>query len=236
MVELKMKPSFKEIARLLDDNGITWAVFAGMAAFAYGSPRLPTNVDILVPVAEGDRVAALFPKARATRHKGVKVVRLPGFGILAAGLPDMDLDEQMAARLTRHEIAGVTVPVIPPEDNILIKGLRGQGPEVGKHDWEDVQEMMMHLPTLDWKYVDWRASMCEPREHVEQVLEQLKALWRQVGKGPTDPDSDTTHQVHTLQNQEATGAKPLGRNIGCGVLASDGLTVHDVPGNHFTIV
>jgi hypothetical protein len=34
------------------------------------------------------------------------------------------------------------VPVIPPEDNILLKALWGRGPEVGKHDWEDVREMM----------------------------------------------------------------------------------------------
>jgi len=187
VTEPKVNPSLEEIARLLDDNGITWAVFAGMAAFAYGSSRLPAGVDILVPVAEGDRVAALFPEAQVTRHKGVKVVHLPGFGVLAAGLPDMDLDEQMAARLTRHEIAGVIVPVIPPEDNILVKGLRGHGPEVGKHDWKDVREMMVHLPTLDWKYLYRRASTCGPREHVGQVLERLEALWRQVGKGPTGP-------------------------------------------------
>ena len=171
VTEPKVNPSLEEIARLLDDNGITWAVFAGMAAFAYGSSR----------------VAALFPEAQVTRHKGVKVVHLPGFGVLAAGLPDMDLDEQMAARLTRHEIAGVIVPVIPPEDNILVKGLRGHGPEVGKHDWKDVREMMVHLPTLDWKYLYRRASTCGPREHVGQVLERLEALWRQVGKGPTGP-------------------------------------------------
>jgi hypothetical protein len=87
----------------------------------------------------------------------------------------------MAVRLTRHDIDGVSVPVIPPEDNILLKGLWGRGLEEGKHDWEDVQAMLAHLPAVDWGYLRWRASRCEPRDHVEQVLERIEALWQQRG-------------------------------------------------------
>jgi hypothetical protein len=68
------------------------------------------------------------------------------------------------------------VPVIPPEDNILLKALWGRGPEMGKHDWEDVREMMAHLPTLDWQYLRWRADACGPLQRMEQVLERLEAL------------------------------------------------------------
>lgn len=94
-----------------------------------------TDVDVLVPAAEGDRVAALFPETQAKRGEdgAVRGIELPGFDILA-GLTIMNLDAEMAARLTRHEIAGVVVPVIPPEDNILLKAVWGRGPEIGKHD------------------------------------------------------------------------------------------------------
>jgi hypothetical protein len=92
----------------------------------------------------------------------------------------MDLDDQMATRLQRHSISGVSVSVIPPEDNILLKALWGRGPEEGKHDWEDVEAMMAYLPALDWDYLNWRAGACGvPR----QVVERLDALWRQAGKG-----------------------------------------------------
>lgn len=177
MSQQKETRSLKEIARLLDEDGIPWAVFAGAAAVAYGSPRPLTDVDILVPRAEGDRVAAMFPEARHIRHGEIQVVALPGVDIVA-GLHDVDLDEEMAARRTRHEILGVAVPVIPPEDNILVKALRGRGPEEGKHDWEDVGAMMAHLPALDWAYLRWRASWCGPQDHVERVLARLEALWR----------------------------------------------------------
>ena len=169
------------VARRLEDAGVTWAVFAGAAATAYGVTRPLTDVDILTPAADGERVAALFPAAQVKRRAdgSVRAVELPGIDIVT-GLNVMDLDAAMAARLARHLIAGVTVPVIPPEDNILLKALWGRGPEVGKHDWEDVQAMMAHLPALDWEYLRWRAGACGPPPRVEQTLERLEALWRQV--------------------------------------------------------
>jgi len=165
-----------EIAQRLERAGIPWAVFAGAAA-AYGVTRPLTDVDILVPAAEWTRTAALFPEAQVKRRADgpVECLQLPGFDIVA-GLRAMDLDAQMAERLMRHEITGVTVPVIPPEDNILLKAMLGRGPEVGKHDWEDIGAMMAHLLALDWAYLRWRADACRPQQCV------LEALWRQVGK------------------------------------------------------
>jgi hypothetical protein len=109
------------VARRLDEAGISWAVFAGAAASAYGATRPLTDVDLLVPAADGERVTALFPEARVQQFgDGCLQILLSALDILA-GLDWMDLDAEMAARLTRHDIAGVQVPVIPPEDNILVK-------------------------------------------------------------------------------------------------------------------
>lgn len=178
MTGSKTKLSLEEIARRLDDGGITWAVFAGAAATVYGVTRPLTDVDILVPAAEGSRTAALFPEAQVEHLQDgtIEWIKLPDVDILA-GLTLMDLDDQMAARLTRHEIAGVSVPVIPPEDNILFKAILGRGPEMGKHDWEDVEAMMACLPTLDWQYLHWRADACIPKERRKQVLTRLETLW-----------------------------------------------------------
>jgi hypothetical protein len=177
--------SLEEVARRLNNAGIAWAVFAGAAASVYGADRPVTDVDILVPTAEGTRTASLFPEARVKRREDgpVEWIQLPGYDILA-GLERcdaevtyaVDLDAEMAARLTRHGVLGVSVPVIPAEDNILLKALWERGPEVGKHDWEDVQAMMAHLPTLDWAYLRWRADACAPRERMAQVLERLESL------------------------------------------------------------
>lgn len=177
MNESQKMLSLEEIARRLDGAGIIWAVFAGAAAAVYGATCPVTDVDILIPASEGDRVAALFPEVHVTRQEdgSVRGIKLPGFDILG-GLTTMDLDVQMATRLTHHEIAGVTVPVIPPEDNILLKAIWGCGPKQGKHDWEDVQAMMAHLPALDWEYLHWRANACGPQQRVQQALNRLEEL------------------------------------------------------------
>ena len=181
MTKSKMGLSLKKVARKLDDAGIMWAVFAGAAATVYGVTRPLTDVDILVPVAEGSRTAALFPEAQVEHRQDgtIEWIKLPDFDILA-GLPNLDLDAEMATRLTHQKIAGVTVPVIPPEDNILLKASWGRGPEVGKHDWEDVEAMMAYLPTLDWEYLRWRAEGCFSKERREQILERLEALWHRL--------------------------------------------------------
>jgi hypothetical protein len=179
--------SFEEVARRLDQAGVVWVVFAGAAATVYGATRPLTDVDILIPAADGARVASLFPEAQVHREEdgGVRWVQLPGFDLVAGLMMcdsdatyTLDLDAQMAARLTRHEIAGVLVPVIPPEDNILLKAIWGRGPEEGKHDWEDVEAMIAQLPTLDWEYLRWRASTCGPRQAVRRALEMLCSIAR----------------------------------------------------------
>jgi hypothetical protein len=180
----KVSLSLAEVTRRLDRAGITWAVFAGAAATIYGVTRAVTDVDILIPAADGGRAAALFPEAIVKRGEGgtVRGVQLPGFD-LVAGLTTTDLDAAMAARIVRRPLLGITVPIIPAEDNILLKALWGRGPEEGKHDWEDVDEMMAHLPALDWEYLRRRAALCDDSRQAQETIKRLEALWRQLHGG-----------------------------------------------------
>jgi hypothetical protein len=172
-----------QVARRLDASGIPWAVFAGAAALAYGATRPLTDVDILVPAAEANQLVDLFPEGELHfAQPGILVWTLPGFDLLA-GLGFVDLDAEMASRLTRHNLAGVDVSVIPPEDNILLKAVMGRGPEEGKHDWEDIEAMMSHLPALDWEYLRWRASTYRDPQRVQQILGRLEELWGMLGRG-----------------------------------------------------
>jgi hypothetical protein len=174
----------EEVARRLGRAGVTWAVFAGAAAAAYGAQRPLTDVDILVPLGEGTRVASLFPGAAVKREEDgrVRSIKLPEVDLIA-GLTmfegdvtyTVDLDDEMAARRTRHEIAGIEMPVIPAEDNLLLKAVWGRGAEQGKHDWEDVAAMLAHVE-VDWAYLRWRAAQCGPTPGVQRVLERLEEL------------------------------------------------------------
>jgi hypothetical protein len=179
--------SLEDLARRLDDAGITWAVFAGAAAAVYGSARPLTDIDILVRATDGENARSLFPTAQEKRREdgSLEAIHLPDVDLVAGlkwhdagGTYTLDLDSVMALRITHHEIAGIAMPIVPPEDNILLKALWGRGPEVGKHDWDDVEAMMAHLPTVDWEYLRWRARVCGPRQGTEPALNRLEALWR----------------------------------------------------------
>jgi predicted nucleotidyltransferase len=115
------------------------------------------------------------------QQPGLLQLALPGVDLLA-GLGTMDLDAEMAERVTRHEIGGILVPVIPPEDNILLKAMLGRGAEVGKHDWEDVEAMMAFVPSLDWAYLRWRAGTLDNPEKVEAALARVERIWQQRQK------------------------------------------------------
>jgi phytoene dehydrogenase-like protein len=53
-------PSLQEIGRRLDDAGIKWAAFAGAATTVYGATRPLTDVDILVPAADGSHAVTVY--------------------------------------------------------------------------------------------------------------------------------------------------------------------------------
>jgi len=169
----------REVAAILDGASVSWVIFAGTAASVYGADRPVTDLDILVPAGEGERLKALFPGAATTREQDLLHVGLPGVDLLA-GLGAIDLDGEMASRVTRHKVGGIRVPVIPREDNILLKAMMGRGAEEGKHDWEDVEAMMASAQSLDWTYLRWRASTLNEPAKVQVVLERVESLWRQV--------------------------------------------------------
>ncbi len=167
-----------QIAQRLDDEGIVWAVFAGAAASVYGTGRPWADVDILVAAADGERVAALFPGAALDLADGrIKRISLSNVDILA-GLTSMDLDSPMAKRLVRREIEGAPAPLIPPEDNILLKALWGRGSEQDKQDWDDVEAMMAHQPALDWNYLRWRAATMGEPARMRPLVARLERLWQ----------------------------------------------------------
>ena len=177
-----------EITAKLDGAGMQWVVFAGAAASVYGADRVVTDVDILVPAEEGDRLMALFPEAElVSSQPGLLHLEMPGIDLLA-GMGTVNLDSRMTTRVTRHEIGGIQVPVIPPEDNILLKATWGRGAEVGKHDWEDVEAMIASVPSLDWEYLRWRAGTLDQPELVQGIMERLEGMARwQQGEEEEEP-------------------------------------------------
>lgn len=169
------------VAHKLNGAGIKWAIFAGSAAIVYGAKRPMKDIDIFIPVADGERTAALFPESQVCRCRNgiVEAIKLPDFDLIA-GLSNgykLDFDKDMLLRLRSAEINGVIVPVISPEDNILIKAIWGRGPEVGKQDWDDVKAMLYFNRKMDWDYLCRRATAGLEPNRVDEILSKLEQLW-----------------------------------------------------------
>ncbi|MCK5313501.1 MAG: hypothetical protein KAJ53_00185 [Anaerolineales bacterium] len=176
--------SLEVVARRLNGADIQWAIFAGSAAIVYGADRPITDIDILISAADGERAAALFPDSQVCRrgNGSVEAIKLPDYDLIA-GLSNgykLDVDNDMLLRLRRAEINGVVVPIIPPEDNILIKAIWGRGPEIGKHDWDDVKAMLLYNRRIDWEYLCGRASAGLNPDRADKVLIRLELLWRSI--------------------------------------------------------
>ena len=171
-----------EIARRMDQARIPWAVFAGAAVSIYTDRETYTDIDILIRCEDGERVSVLFTDASKERRKdgSIGCIGFPGIEIIA-GLThycSLAMDDAMISRLIRGELDGVSVPVVSVEDNIAIKAMFGRGPELGKHDWDDVADMITHTASLDWDYLNWRLQECTP-QLAEGLLINLKQIWKE---------------------------------------------------------
>jgi hypothetical protein len=177
--ELHVLP-VNEVCQRLFASNVPWVVFAGAAAYVYGAKRPITDIDILVSSSDGRRIEKLFPEGwlRYRDDGTLAGVQLVGIDIITGitGLYSLDVDKAMITRITKHKIAGVKMPVIPVEDNILLKAAWGRGSEVGKHDWEDVQAMMAFCPHLDWEYIHMRAQDNMSSSLGPEVLNRLNRM------------------------------------------------------------
>lgn len=133
----------------LDKARIPWVIFAGAAAYCYGSKRRITDIDILVRCED-------LEKAKTA----LKDIDARGFDVIAS--PDFFLDDEMIERTKWKKLFGVMVPVTPVEDNIVFKAILQRGADEGKHDVEDI-EFMIKNEHIDLGYLKqrtrrWRAG------------------------------------------------------------------------------
>ena len=101
--------------------GVHWVVFAGAAAYCYGSERKVTDVDILV---EGEDLE----KAKAVLADVEDVDVVADLKIKVAEETCLFfMDEEMVENIQWRKLFDVEVPVIPVEDNVIFKAILQRG-------------------------------------------------------------------------------------------------------------
>jgi len=138
------------LAAVLRARGTRWYLFGAQAVIIWGAPRLSADVDITVEIEpeEADGFVAMMEQAGfALRIRDVEDfvarTRVIPFVHLETAIPvdvvlaGPGLEEQFLDRVRDVEVAGMTLPVISPEDLIVTKILAGRPKDI-----EDVRGIL----------------------------------------------------------------------------------------------
>jgi predicted nucleotidyltransferase len=146
-----------DVAEALEQGEIPYVVIGGIASALYGRPRSSDDLDILVAKPDAERAldaleAAGFDTERTNDQWIYKAFR---DGIQVDVIfwlkGDVYLDDEMLARANRIDVGGRPVPVIPPEDLIVIKAIVHD--EQTPRHWGDALGLIANCGDLDWDYL-----------------------------------------------------------------------------------
>ncbi|GAB4110306.1 MAG: nucleotidyltransferase family protein [Roseiflexaceae bacterium] len=166
------------VQRLLDAEGLVWAVCAGAAAHLYGQRRPLQDVDLLVAAGKLSDVVRLLQSQN-------RVVQFDGQRILWRGIKFFDdisirkpsgnypfvIDDPMRQRMQRLSLLGSVVSVLPPEDVVLHKLLLDRGAEQGKHDRVDAAGIIRRQQ-LDLDYMRLRGQAMRLNGILDSALQE----------------------------------------------------------------
>lgn len=137
-------------------KGLRWAIFAGAAAYIYGSDRMVTDIDILIHNDDLLKASQLLQEPIKNKISIIDKVKMEA-SIISIGQIEIVanikmqindkvcsffMDDEMIARIHWREFLGIKVPVISIEDNIVFKAILQRGIEMGKHDVDDIRNMI----------------------------------------------------------------------------------------------
>jgi len=167
VVDVRLR--LRVVKRRLEKLGVQWAVFAGAAAHCYGSRRRVSDIDVLVTADDLERTSAAVRDV-----EGVDVV-----GDLemetSQGKCHFFMDGEMIGRIRRKRLLGLIVPVVPVEDNIIFKAILQRKEDQGKHDLEDISDMLA-AEKVDLEYLERRIGKYEAEKRVKPLLRRLGIL------------------------------------------------------------
>ncbi|MGH9132496.1 MAG: nucleotidyl transferase AbiEii/AbiGii toxin family protein, partial [Ilumatobacteraceae bacterium] len=178
----------------LDRSGLPWALIGGVASAAYGRPRWTKDIDVFCrPHHAPELLGALALAGMDTEetnpqwifkawHAEVQIDMI----FKTAGLY---FDDEMERRVRRCDFRDVRVPVVPPEDLVVIKAMM-HDEDTPRH-WYDALGVVANAAAadeIDWDYLLFRARQ-GPRRVLSLLLyaqscEQRVPQWvgqKQVG-------------------------------------------------------
>jgi predicted nucleotidyltransferase len=162
-----------EVLETLNADGVLYAMIGGLASSIHGRTRWTHDLDVYLRD-QHDAARAMEALARAGfrtektdehwLYKGIKRGVLVDLIFKAKG--DIYLDDEMQARIRVMDFKGRMVPVVPPEDLIMIKAIIHD--EATPRHWYDALGVIAHSD-IDWDYL-LRRSVYGPRRLLSLLM------------------------------------------------------------------
>jgi predicted nucleotidyltransferase len=178
-----LQTTLADAVRMLESNGIRYALVGGLAASYHGQTRVTADVDMVIAI-DVERALALVDGLDATNFQPLvadvaEIVRqafiLPlrhrttGVKVdLAIGLSGFE--QQAVERAHVVQFGATLVAIVSPEDLVVMKVLAGR-----PQDEQDLAGIVARQPNLDWEYcVDLGAQLGEAIG--QDLVGRIKAL------------------------------------------------------------
>lgn len=172
----------RAFAGVMAERQDRWYLFGAQAANIWGTERLSTDVDVTVQidVAEADEFIRLmqqhgFALTRddAQPSRLIKFVHRNTQVPLDVVIGGPGLDEQFLDRAITVDVGGASVPVVTPEDLIVMKALAGRAKDV-----EDLRAVVdRHRATLDVARIRSLLSLLEQALTRSDMLPLFEKAW-----------------------------------------------------------
>lgn len=174
------EPSEEQIQRTLAETvstlrgaDVQFVVFGGLSTAAFARPRVTDDIDVFVRPDTAKR--ALDALADAGFHTEVTdpnwIFKAYRHGVLVdiifRSTGDLYVDEEMLRRADEQEHLDVLVPLVSPEDLLVIKAVAAS--EDSPHHWHDALAVIARC-RLDWDYLLRRARQSGPRRVLSLLL------------------------------------------------------------------
>jgi predicted nucleotidyltransferase len=141
-------------------HGMAYGLIGGVASTAYGRPRWTKDIDVFCRAEDAEAVLErlterLFEVERTNPMWIYKAFRDDvQIDVIFKVRNEVYFDEEMAARVRPVDLEGVSVPVLAPEDIVVMKAMAVD--EESPWHWYDALGIIT-LVDLDWEYLHVRA-------------------------------------------------------------------------------
>lgn len=172
----------KETIGTLDNIGVPWAFFAGVAAAVYGVKRGIKDLDIIFPLQSAELISRAFPNFDRAPKRGSEyslskdnLELVPGYLAYYSFNNEyrFEFDKEMMARRRSLVWNGITLYFLSPEDTIVLKAILQRESNGSEFDITDIATILATVKIIDTEYLRDRALRSNALLRLERVLELL---------------------------------------------------------------